>query len=167
MIEPLRSRVALLGWHQHCSSLWCRANHSSISPTACAVAASNPMQYSESLPCGCPPDSAEDILEPLNVFRLVRTNPPTENDFRSQRWEKPDQTFAGISECQARGLSVHLDKHDSANARKFPTLRDRLICRLSLGPGAGRIQQTGRPSHHTWWPFADYDVLSRGTVETP
>ena len=104
-------------------------------------------------------------MEPLVVFRLVRTDPPMESDFRSQRSQKPGQVFGGITECQARGLSAHLARHDSEQALKLPSLRGRLICRLLLGPGAGWIQQTGRPSHHTWWPLADYDLASRCTME--
>ena len=57
------------------------------------------------------------------MFRLVRTDPPTESDFRSQRSEKPGQVFGGIIECQARGLSVHLDRHDSEQALRLPSLR--------------------------------------------
>lgn len=124
------------------------------------------MNYREPLPDGCPPDAAEEIVRPRDVFRLVRTNPPTAKDFRSQRAEKPDRTFPEIDECQARGLSVHADRRDSEKALRLPALRGRLICRLRLGAGAGKIQQTGRPSHHTWWPLADYDVLTQCTVET-
>ena len=110
--------------------------------------------FREPLPTGCPPEAARDITEALNVFRLVRTNPPTDSDFRSQLAEKPGAVFAGISECQARGLSVHTQRSDSESARKLPSLRGRLICRLVLGAGSGRILQTGRLSHHTWWPLA-------------
>lgn len=121
------------------------------------------MRYREPLPDGCPPDIAEKIDGPRDVFRLVRTNPPSEIDFRSQRAEKPDHTFS--DECQARGLSVHAERRDSEKALRLPTLRGRLVCRLRLGAGAGEILQTGRYSHHTWWPLADYDVLEKCTVE--
>ena len=124
------------------------------------------MNYREPLPDGCPPDTAEEIIQPRDVFRLVRTDPPTEEDFKSQRAEKPGHTFSGVDECQVRGLSVHTERRDSENALKLPKLRGRLICRLRLGFGAGKILQTGRRSHHTWWPLADYDVLVQCTVET-
>lgn len=117
------------------------------------------MNYREPLPDGCPPDAAEEIVRPRDMFRLVRTNPPTAKDFRSQRAEKPDRTFPKIDVCQARGLSVHADRRDSEKALRLPALRGRLICRLRLGAGAGKIQQTG-------WPLADYDVLTQCTVET-
>ena len=123
------------------------------------------MSYRETLPDGCPPDAAEEIAESREVFRLVRGNPPTLDDFRSQRAEKPNAVFQ-VSECQARGLSVFAERRDSERALKLPTLRGRLICRLRLEPGAGRIQQTGRPSHHTWWPLAAVDILAHCGVET-
>jgi hypothetical protein len=123
------------------------------------------MSYRETLPEGCPPDAAEEIAAPREVFRLVRNNPPVLDGFRSQRAEKPDAVFQ-VSECQARGLSVFAERLDSERALKLPTLRGRLICRLMLEAGAGRIQQTGRRSHHTWWPLAAFDLLAHGGVES-
>lgn len=118
------------------------------------------MCYREGLPPGCPPDDAEEILEPRAMFPLVRTLPPTEDDFRSQRAEKPTRVFKGVTECEARGLSVHADRADSERVLKLPSMRGRRVCRLLLTTGAGRIKQTWTPSHHTWWPLADYDVLA-------
>lgn len=123
------------------------------------------MSYRERLPEGCPPDAAEEIATATEVFRLVRGNPPTLDDFRSQRAEKPEAVFQ-VSECKARGVSVFADRRDSERALKLPTLRGRLICRLRLEAGAGRIQQTGRPSHHTWWPLAAFDILAHCGMET-
>ena len=45
--------------------------------------------YREELPAGCPPDEAEEIVEERVVFRIVRKDPPTHDDFRSQRAEQP------------------------------------------------------------------------------
>ena len=123
------------------------------------------MNYREELPEGCPPDDAEDIVASREVFRLVRTSPPTEEDFISKRAENPDRDFGNISECQARGLSVFAERGDSQKALKLPNLRGRLICRVALEAGAGHIQQTGRRSHHTWWPLADFDILAHCVVE--
>ena len=122
-------------------------------------------RYRESLPPGCPPDAAQEISAPAAVFRLVRADPPTADDFRSQRAEKPFRQFHGVTECHARGLSVFSRRDDSQRALKLPALRGRLICRVQLESGAGSLQQTGRRSHHTWWPSADFDVLSRCAVE--
>ena len=123
-------------------------------------------RYREALPPGCPPNEAREITSSETVFRLVRTHPPTADDFRSQRAEKPFQEFRRVSECRARGLSVFFRQEDSQRALMLPALRGRLICRVQLESGAGSIQQTGRRSHHTWWPLAEFDILSRCTVET-
>ena len=64
------------------------------------------MLYRELLPDDCPPDDAEKIDAARFVYRLVRNNPPTDDDFLSQRAERPDQIFRDVTECQARGLSV-------------------------------------------------------------
>lgn len=122
------------------------------------------MSYREPLPEGCPPAEAEEIGLSREVFRLVRGKPPTLDDFRSHRAEKPNAAFK-VTECQARGLSVFADRRDSERALKLPALRGRLICRLRLEAGAGRIQQTGQPSHHTWWPLAAFDILTHCEVE--
>jgi hypothetical protein len=123
------------------------------------------MSYREPLPEGCPPEAADEIAASREVFRLVRSNPPTVDDFKSQRAEKPEAVFQ-VSECQACGLSVFTERRDSERALKLPKLRGRLICHLELEAGAGRIQQTGRPSHHTWWPLATFDILAHCEMET-
>jgi len=28
----------------------------------------------------------------------------------------------------------------------------------------GKIKQTGKKSHYTWWPFADFDILANCRV---
>lgn len=125
------------------------------------------MSYRDSLPEGCPPDAAEEITTPRAVFRLVRTDPPTPADFLSQRQEKPDQIFRGVTECEACGLSVFADRRDAeAKALKLPSLKNRKLYRVTLTVGAGRVLQTFQPSHHTWWPLAEFDILAHCGVET-
>jgi len=125
------------------------------------------MSYRDFLPEGCPPDAAEEIGTEQIVFRLVRTDPPTAQDFLSQRQEKPERVFAGVSECEARGLSVFAERRDAeAKALKLPHLKNRKICRVLLPAGAGRIQQTFQPSHHTWWPLAAFDIQAHCGVGT-
>ena len=123
------------------------------------------MRYREPLPEGCPPDAAEEISTAWRVFRLVRTNPPTNSDFRSQRAERPSYQFRGVTECQARGLSVFAARQDAERALKLPSLRGRRLCRVQLEAGAGHIMQTRRPSHHTWWPLAEFNILAQCAVE--
>jgi hypothetical protein len=125
------------------------------------------MSYRDSLPASCPPDAAEEIAAPWVVYRLVRTDPPTPNDFLSKRQENPSKVVPGVTECQMCGLSVFVDKQDVvAKALKLPHLKNRKICQVMLTAGAGRIQQTFQASHHTWWPLATFDILEHCGVET-
>jgi hypothetical protein len=116
------------------------------------------INFRESLPEGCPPREAEEITDIKVVFRLVRTDTPDDSDFRSKRAESPNNQFS-VSECQARGLSVFSKVEDARKQLKIPTLRGMLICRVTLEKGAGYISKTGRRSHFTWWPLADFDIL--------
>ncbi len=124
------------------------------------------MSYLEPLPTECPPDDAEEICEAKDVFRLVRTDPPSPDDFRSKRAENPAQVFPGVTECQARGLSVFTEREDAVRkVLKLPKFRGWRVCRVSLKAGAGTMQQTFQPSHHTWWPLAAFEILPSCGVE--
>lgn len=124
----------------------------------------NSMRFREPLPQDCPPAAAAEILTPRDVFRLVREDPPSDRDFASQRALRPEHRFFGVTECQARGISIHANRLDSKRILQGK-LKGRLICRIRLEAGAGYILQTGSGSHHTWWPLLDYDILSRCEVE--
>ena len=126
----------------------------------------NPItKYREILPENCPPDSAEEIISQRYVYRLIQSVAPSEKDFQSQRAQKPKARFGRVSECRTRGLSVYSRKVDAEKALKLPQFRTYKICRVTLNHGAGKIQQTGRPTHHTWWPLAQYDILANCKVE--
>ena len=122
--------------------------------------------YREPLPVDCPPDKSEEIVEPLIVYRLVRNSPPTNCDFRSQRAERPNKVFHGVPECITRGLSVYTDISQSIQMRnRRRNLRGMMICKVMLVSGAGRIEQTFKePTHYTWWPLADFDIMSNCSV---
>ncbi|CAG1023249.1 hypothetical protein MTYM_02302 [Methylococcales bacterium] len=107
------------------------------------------MNYRELLPENCPPDQAEEIATARVVYRLVRCNPPVLDDFRSQRAEKPGAIFSGVDECKARGVSVYANLADCDKTLKLPRFRSHHVCKVALDQGAGRIQQTFQPSHHT------------------
>lgn len=117
------------------------------------------MSFREELPADCPPAEAEEIASAREVFRVVRALPPNDRDFDSQRSEKPDRDFPGVSECLARGISVFAKRSDCDRVLKLSHMRNRKICRVRLDAGAGKIQQTFQPSHHTWWPLASFDIL--------
>lgn len=113
-------------------------------------------EFRDELPDRCPPDDATEVRDVLEVFRLIKTNPPTQDDFRSQRTEQP-QTHFNTTECIARGLSVWVDRQGVENARKLPKFRNTMIGKIRLCPGAGWIMQTFKPTHRTWWPFKAFD----------
>lgn len=122
------------------------------------------MSFRESLPDGCPPSESEELSSERVVSRLVRNNPPTEDDFRSQRSERPLVVF-DVSECLARGVSVYERQADCEKTRKLPRFRRSHVCRVRLKSGAGHLQQTFKPSHHTWWPFAAFNVVEHSQVQ--
>ena len=125
------------------------------------------MLYREPLPDNCPPDTAEEIDEPHIVYRLVRNNPPRDDDFQSQRAERPERVFRNATECEARGLSVRTDLDSATELMTMRTMRGRMLCEVRLDLGAGKIMQTGEdPFHSTWWPLADYDILGNCSVVT-
>ena len=117
------------------------------------------MTYREPLPDNCPPDEAEEIAALRVVYRLVRNNPPTDDDFRSQRAEKPTGQF-DVSECQARGVSVFANPRDAERQTRRRNLKGLVVCQVNLTAGAGRMKKTGGRSHHTWWLYDDYDILA-------
>ena len=123
-----------------------------------------PMTYRESLPDDCPPADAGEIAATRVVYRLVRNNPPTDDDFRSQRAERPDRVFRDVSECQARGVSVFASLNVAERLSTRGSLQGMAVCQVTLNPGAGSILITGGRSHHTWWPLADYDILANCQV---
>ncbi len=117
------------------------------------------MAYREPLPPDCPPDDAIEITGRRIVYRLVRHNPPVDDDFRSQRAERPQRTFP-VPECQVRGVSVFDNLRVAARWSNSRNLRGTQVCRVTLTQGPGRILKTGSPAHYTWWPLADFDILA-------
>jgi hypothetical protein len=98
-------------------------------------------------PEGCPPDEATNASDTL--FRLVATNPPTEADFLSYYDEDP---VKHQHNCRARGLSVFTQLGDAARLVKRVTALGREFNFVASATiNEGKLMQTGRPSHHTWW----------------
>lgn len=85
------------------------------------------MAYREELPAQCPPDAAEEITVEREVFRVVKSDPPTDGDFRSQRALRPRAVFQGVPECLARGLSVFGERGDGEKALKSSGLRGGML----------------------------------------
>ena len=119
--------------------------------------------YREPLPEDCPPPQAEEIAGPRIVYRMVWSDPPIDDDFRSQRAKNPEKIYQ-VTECRARGLSVYAQLEDVKFLAARLGLEGVYFCRVALATGAGRIQKTGAASHHTWWPRAAFDILAHCQV---
>ena len=125
------------------------------------------LTYREPLPDDCPPDTADEITSPSLVYRLARAYPPTEDDSRSQRAERPDRAFRNINECQARSLSVRTNLVSAMELMGLRPMRGRMLCQVQLDHGAGHMMQTGEDPHRsTWWPLADYDIMANCPLVT-
>lgn len=126
-----------------------------------------PAGFREELNADCPPATAAEIVQRLQVYRLVSTAQPTDADFMSVRAQNPDLRFRPASkECRARGLSAHISRASAEHYRKSTSkLAEYRICLVQLEPGAGYIQRNGEKEHCTWWPLADFKILPRCRVE--
>ncbi|WP_156941280.1 hypothetical protein [Mesorhizobium sp. LSHC422A00] len=117
----------------------------------------DPPKFSSAMPADCPLDGALDAHG--GVYRLVKTNPPTADDFLSV-FELGSDIPAGRA-CECHGLSLFRDSEDAeAYADKFPHLGE-FIAAATLTPELGKIAETPRNfrgtliSHATWWPYED------------
>jgi len=113
--------------------------------------------FREPLPSDCPPEDAEEITCERIVFRLVDDDPAVSEDFDS--FFKLTGKTRG-QECIAKSVSVFESAADAAAQTHLPKLKNKLVCQVTLGAGAGRIKQTFNPSHHSWWPYDAFDICS-------
>ena len=117
------------------------------------------MSFREELPPSCPPPESLEITRDLEVFRVTRNRTPADDDFHSLQHLNPQRDF-GEDACRARGLSVNTVREHAVRLLLLPRFKGRAVCRVRLTVGAGHIQQTGRWSHHTWWPRAEFNILA-------
>lgn len=117
-------------------------------------------EWAEPLPKNCPP--LEAWVPDNEVYYRLVDNPPTARNFVSNRVLQPRRHLKGVSECEARGLSVYDDIdgcHELMDT--FPALRKKQVAKVTLPPGCGKVLQTMQnPSHHTWWLKSDFDPVS-------
>jgi hypothetical protein len=106
------------------------------------------------VPDGCPPPDAPEASG--DVYRLIKGDSPSPDDFLPKVLEEPDGDFTG-KECMAGGLSVYRKKKDLARLLTLPTFKGKpwQVARATLSPAVGRLKPTPprkiRNSHHTWW----------------
>ena len=121
------------------------------------------MHYRDELPDDCPPLQASEIDRPRTFYRMVRNNPPTEADFRSQRQERPTIVLRNVSECHARGVSLFSAERDVEYWLRKERFAGYSSAAVLLDAGMGSLMKSGSRSHFTWWPIAglDYARLCR------
>ena len=114
------------------------------------------MNWYEKLPDNCPP---EDAFEPdgKEFFRLCVGNPATDTDFYSQKKEDANRSFAGIPECILRSVSLWDDKNKCLKQKKYPTHKNKILCKIELNKGDGLIKNTFKPNHYSWWRSNNFD----------
>ncbi len=114
------------------------------------------MKWPSFFPAGCPPENAQPSFG--EVFRLVKKDPPTSEDFKSHRETQPDKKF-DVLECEVCSLSVFRDMGDILNLKKrVPAMRKRLVSQAILNESLGKILHTpslGGKSHYSWWVPVD------------
>jgi len=107
--------------------------------------------YRDHLPEDCPPEEAQ----PANgtVYRMLKGNTPTPDDFLSFRELKPGKAYP--SDCIASGLSVYTELAGIRQLqRRVPRFREATVGQGKLDPVHGTIKGTPsqlHASHHTWW----------------
>lgn len=110
--------------------------------------------YPEDWPHDCPPTGC-DISVATDVFRTVKTDPPTGESFRNAFEEG---LYPRACQCQRRSLSVSLTLSAAQHIVRKYRSRGRHVARARLGPGDGAVKQTGNNRHHySWWPSLDRD----------
>lgn len=125
------------------------------------VMPSNSKEWLEELPDDCPPKDAR-IDYAGHFFRIVKTYPPTMDDFKSQRALYPTKVFKGNPPaCQTRACSVFSRKKVCENTRKrYPLFKNRHIVSFVFNPNLGCCKQTGPNEHYSWWISANFNVDS-------
>jgi hypothetical protein len=100
------------------------------------------------IPDDCPPPEAEATEG--NVYRLVRTDPPTAKDMTS--W-KEMEIESGFGPCVDSALSCSINLLHAQELRiSVPRFKNRKIAVLAALPEHGRIKQTTPdPGHHSLW----------------
>ncbi|WP_075349185.1 hypothetical protein [Algoriphagus marinus] len=114
------------------------------------------MNWYEELPDNCPPNDAL-VPDGKEFFRLCIGNPATSSDFYSQRKENTNRTFAGISECILRAVSLWDDENKCLQQKKYPIQKNKVLGKIELNIEDGLIKNTFKANHYSWWRSDKFD----------
>ena len=124
------------------------------------------MGYWEELPLQCPPaEASEDAIE--LAYRVVYSNPPNREHFRSQRYLNR-QLSPGGDECRHASCSLCATIERARLFCGLPKVKAKvpLIAHMSIPQGSGR--QLTKKDHIDFWIYDDFDPCSAVVeVEAP
>lgn len=116
------------------------------------------MNFPANWPKNCPPSDAVDADG--DVFRIVKDEPPTDEDFASH-WETGKLPKA--PPCLRCGLSVFRDVRDAVHQRQLIPKLGCWIAQATLKYHHGKTKLTEgvQPTHTTWWA---YEKVNRASL---
>lgn len=119
------------------------------------------MNWSEEMPDGCPPGSAAVAEEGKVFYRIVKSIPPTEDDFASMQKENPKRAlrYKGTNKAFLTcGISLFDDIEAVRKVQsKFKKFKGKPVVELTLRQRDGRVVRTS-DHHWTWWKTDDFDI---------
>lgn len=122
------------------------------------------MNFPEDIISACPPADAGPASG--NIYRMVKSFPPSPNDFDSD--VSRNAPNHDRDNCNCWGCSVLVDEAAVESALGlFKFWRKRYIVACEVAPGDGVIKHTASNSqaaHHTFWKFLNAEVVSRCTI---
>ena len=114
-------------------------------------------KWAEDLPQECPPEGATNPQGKI-FYRIIKNNPPIQEDFFSHRKLYPAKFFK-VSECQARSTSIFDSLEACRRLLKNNRFKGCRITKLLLPPESGVILKTGQPGHFSWWRQKNFDPV--------
>ena len=112
------------------------------------------MAFPTDWPTGCPPADAEDANG--EFYRIVKADPLRADDFLSYH----EMGIARGDPILRFGLSLFRLRSDAELASRTFRNLGKVIAQCELQEEHGKIKQTGRPTHTTWWPYLGVDRVS-------
>jgi len=114
------------------------------------------MEWFEVLPQNCPPEQAYHP-DSDTFYRVVKTIPPGDKDFYSQRKLCPTKYFSA-EECIVRAISIFISLECCVQILKLPKFRNKRfkVVSIILCSESGVILQTRSKGHYSWWRAKNY-----------
>jgi hypothetical protein len=121
-----------------------------------------PKFWGHPLPGECPPIDAEDAFDGV-VLRLVKTDPPTADDFKFGK-ASGIKTPKDCDECRWCACSVwdgSVKREVLTGVAKFPKLRNnKFIAHIKIDGESGKVMpHAPNQKHYSLWMYDTFDPL--------